>query len=264
MSDATTTSQWQWQEWEGKPYLTCDLLTQWQHGFFTSHFFPHMPEEFVSVFDANVQAYRLKQVHGNFVLPASTIQWDEQAEHFSKADGIISDCSNQAVFVASADCTPALIGDRHTGQVAAVHAGWRGTGKRILPAAIQKFIEAGSDVKNLVVALGPAISGEVYQVSTEVALAMGLSIGFDDLKDEPDGMILALENIENSPLSFDPEPDKTRLDVRRINQIQLEQLELEPAQVAIAPYCTYTDTENFFSYRRSNAKKIQWSGIVSP
>lgn len=263
MSDTTVNSQWQWQEWEGKAYLTCNLLDQWQHGFFTSHFAPQMPEDFVSVFDPNFKSYRLKQVHGNLVLPASQIQWDEAEQRFSQADGIISDGNNQAVFVASADCTPALIGDRQTGQVAAVHAGWRGTGKRILPEAIEKFKEAGSDVKNLVVALGPAISGEVYQVSTDVALAMGKSIGFDDLADEPDAMILALENIEESPLSFDPEPDKTRLDVRRINQIQLEQLELTREQVAIAPYCTFTDTENFFSYRRSNAKKVQWSGITS-
>lgn len=263
MSDTTATSPWQWQDWEGKPYLTCDLLDQWHHGFFTSQFSPQMPEDFVSVFDPNVQSYRLKQVHGNLVLPASQIQWDDTEQRFSQADGIISDSKNQAVFVASADCTPALIGDRQTGQVAAVHAGWRGTGKRILPEAINKFKEAGSDIKNLVVALGPAITGKVYQVSTDVAFEMGLSLGFDDLKNEPDAMILALENIEASPLSFDPEPNKTRLDVRRINQIQLEQLELEPTQVAIAPYCTYTDTENFFSYRRSNAKKVQWSGIVS-
>ncbi|MGB2924169.1 MAG: laccase domain-containing protein [Limnothrix sp.] len=31
----------------------------------------------------------------------------------------------------------------------------------------------------------------------------------------------------------------------------------------MAPHCTYQDTENFFSYRRSNQKKVQWSGIVS-
>ena len=263
MSDTTTSSQWQWQEWEGKPFLTCDLLEQWQHGFFTSHFSPQMPEDFVSVFDPTFKSYRLKQVHGNLVLPASSIQWKEENSHFSQADGIISDENNQAVFVASADCTPALIGDRQTGQVAAVHAGWRGTGKRILPEAVQKFLDAGSEVKNLVVALGPAISGEVYQVSTDVALEMGRSIGFHDLADEPDAMILALENIEKSPLSFDSEPDKTRLDVRRINQIQLEQLGVEPEQVAIAPNCTYQEPDNFFSYRRSNAKKVQWSGIVS-
>ncbi len=261
MGEATSLGQWQWQEWQGKLYLICQLLESWQHGFFTTHFAPQMPEDLVTVFDPKPTAYRVKQVHGNQVLSPPQIQWE--GEHFSKADGIISDSIDQALFVASADCTPALVGDRLTGQVSAIHAGWRGTAKRILPVAIQKFLDAGSELENLRVALGPAISGEVYQVSTDVALEMGLSLGFEDLKDELDGMILALENIENSPLSFDPEPDKVRLDVRRVNQLQLEQMGLDAEQVAIAPNCTYQEPDNFFSYRRTNAKKVQWSGIVS-
>ncbi|AFY36764.1 Multi-copper polyphenol oxidoreductase, laccase [[Leptolyngbya] sp. PCC 7376] len=261
MIDVTSSEQWQWQEWQGKPYLTCELLRPWQHGFFTTHFAPQMPEEFAAVFDIKPNAYRVKQVHGNVVLSPTEISWE--GEHFSQADGIITDGNEQAVFVASADCTPALIGDRLTGQVSAVHAGWRGTAKRILPTAIQKFLDAGSELNNLCVALGPAISGEVYQVSTDVALAMGTSLGFKDLEHDPEAMILALENIEQSPLLFDPEPDKLRLDVRRVNQIQLEQLGLAPTQVAIAPHCTFQEPDNFFSYRRSNEKKVQWSGITS-
>ncbi|OKH10861.1 peptidoglycan editing factor PgeF [[Limnothrix rosea] IAM M-220] len=261
MGDATSLEQWQWQEWQGKSYLTCQLLDQWQHGFFTQSFAPQMPEKLALVFDPQASAHRVKQVHGNTVLSPANIQWEGQ--HFSQADGLISDNTKQALFVASADCTPALIGDIKTGQVAAVHSGWRGTAKRILPVAVKKFLDAGSELENLRVALGPAISGEVYQVSIDVALEMGLSLGFDDLKDEPEAMILALENIENSPLLFDAEPDKVRLDVRRVNQLQLEQLRLAPEQLAIAPHCTYKESKNFFSYRRSGEKKVQWSGIIS-
>ena len=34
---------WQWQTWSGLPYLTCDLLADWQHGFFTRQFAPREP-----------------------------------------------------------------------------------------------------------------------------------------------------------------------------------------------------------------------------
>ena len=34
-------------------------------------------------------------------------------------------------------------------------------------------------------------------------------------------------------------------------------------QIAIAPYCTFQTPEHFFSYRREQQKKVQWSGIVS-
>jgi copper oxidase (laccase) domain-containing protein len=67
----------------------------------------------------------------------------------------------------------------------------------------------------------------------------------------------------DSPLLEDSEPGKVRLDVRRVNALQLEQVGLSADQVAIAPYCTYQEADYFFSYRRSQEKKAQWSGIVS-
>jgi YfiH family protein len=261
MGEVMSTDQWQWRAWEGRPYLTCELLTGWQHGFFTQCFAPQMPETLVKVFNSELPAYRVKQVHGNIVLASTDIQWE--GEHFSPADGIISTAQQQAVFVATADCTPALIGDRQTGQVAAVHAGWRGTAQRIIPEAIQKFLDAGSELKNLRVALGPAISGEVYQVSTDVAVEMGISLGLQDLAKDVDAMLLALENLIESPILPDPDDGKVRLDVRRVNQLQLEQLGFDLEQMAIAPHCTYQQPEDFFSYRRSNEKKVQWSGVVS-
>ncbi|QCS49680.1 peptidoglycan editing factor PgeF [Picosynechococcus sp. PCC 11901] len=261
MGTVTAADQWHWQEWEGRPYLTCELLEPWHHGFFTQAFAPELPENLVKIFHPELSAYRVKQVHGNTVLTPHEINWE--GEHFSPADGIVSTASQQAVFVATADCTPALIGDRRTGQVAAIHAGWRGTAKRIIPEAIQKFLDAGSEIKDLLVALGPAISGEVYQVSTDVAVEMGVSLGLQDLADDLDGMLLALENLLDSPILPDDEHEKVRLDVRRVNQLQLEQLGLDLGQMAIAPHCTYQQPEHFFSYRRSNQKNVQWSGIVS-
>jgi copper oxidase (laccase) domain-containing protein len=58
-------------------------------------------------------------------------------------------------------------------------------------------------------------------------------------------------------------PGKVRLDVPRVNQLQLEQLGINPEHIAIAPYCTYQQSDLFFSYRRTGEKKVQWSGIVS-
>jgi len=31
------------QEWQGLPYLTCNLLEDWSHGFFTRHYYPQTP-----------------------------------------------------------------------------------------------------------------------------------------------------------------------------------------------------------------------------
>ncbi|MEM9136517.1 MAG: laccase domain-containing protein, partial [Cyanobacteria bacterium P01_F01_bin.42] len=68
---------------------------------------------------------------------------------------------------------------------------------------------------------------------------------------------------EQPPFLADAEPDRIRLDVRRVNAMQLEALGIASEQMAIAPHCTFQDPKRFFSYRRDGEKKVQWSGIVS-
>jgi polyphenol oxidase len=165
--------------------------------------------------------------------------------------------------VASADCNPVLIADRHSGQVAAVHAGWRGTAQKIVPVAVQRFIETGSSINDLVVAIGPAIEGKVYQVTNQTAAEVCLSILPELAGIEPDLIVDKALSLVNSPLLPDEQPGRVRLDVRQVNVLQLEQLGLKVEQVSIAPYCTFQEPDNFFSYRREKLKKVQWSGIIS-
>jgi hypothetical protein len=262
---------WHWQTWEELPYLTCSLLQSWEHGFFTSAFSPRSPAELVGALQPEAQVYRVRQVHGNTVLTPSEIEGatealkNEGGEEPEKppADGILTEQPQQAVWVCSADCTPVLIADEKTGQVAAIHAGWRGTASRIVPNAIARLIDSGSCLENLRIAMGPAIAGEVYQVSETVAAEVGASIVSSNTAATPESIVEVLQQLPNSPILDDPKPGRLRLDVRRVNAIQLEQLGVQPEQLAIAPHCTYQEPELFFSYRRNKLKKVQWSGIVS-
>ncbi len=246
---------WQWQFWQGLPYVTCTLLENWRHGFFTQQFYPRSPEELVQVLQPEAEVYRLKQVHGNRVLqPGEIAQLLAQNpdQNLPEGDGVLTSNSNQSVWVASADCTPVLIADSLTGKVAAIHAGWRGTAKKIVPEAIARFLAQGSERENLLVAMGPAITGEVYQVSEQVAAEVVASV-----------VDFADKQLPNSPILEDSEPGKVRLDVRRVNELQIQQLGIKSEQISIAPLCTYQQPEYLFSYRRSQEKKVQWSGIVS-
>lgn len=251
---------WTWQTWNDLPYLTCSLLAAWPHGFFTQQFAPRSPFELTPILAPNARTYRGHQVHGNVVFAPSEVP-DFSPDHLPRADGVISEQAQQALWVCSADCTPALIGDVKTGQVAAVHAGWRGTAQKIVPQAIARLQAQGSRLADLRLAMGPAIAGEVYQVSTHVAAEVAATV----LVINPDIDFAAQPELQlpHSPILPDAEPGRARLDVRRVNALQLEQLGLSAEQVAIAPHCTYQDAENFFSYRRERLKKVQWSGIVS-
>jgi YfiH family protein len=261
----TLTASWEWQNWHGLPYLTCSLLKDWQHGFFTQQFFPQPPEELVQVWQSKAPVYRVRQIHGNRVLTPSEIQGEmeqkKEENSLPPADGIISEETGESVWVASADCTPVLVGDIQTGRVAAIHAGWRGTAQSIVPEAIARFLQFGSSLENLRIALGPAIAGAVYQVTEEVAAQVGASCFQKEVLDTSEAILAALEKISDSPLLPDTQPGRVRLDVRRVNFLQLIQLGIKPEQIAIAPHCTYQQPEYFFSYRRSQQKKVQWSGI---
>lgn len=259
---------WEWQQVEENAYLTCKLLSNWHHGFFTKNFYPQTPEDLTSILQPATTAYRVKQVHGNVILAANeinqAIKEQKLANPFPDADGVISDCPDQSVWVASADCTPILIGDLLSGRVCAIHAGWRGTSLKIVVKAIARFLESGSNKENLRIAIGPAIAGKVYQVDDYVAVKVGKTI-ISDPDDKTDREILEeLKSLPNSPVTDDKLAGKSRLNVSRVNQIQLEQLKINPEHIAIAKeFCTYQQEDLLFSYRRTGEKKVQWSGIVS-
>jgi len=257
------TTSWHWHTDTEHPYLTTTLLKQWPHGFFTRTSWPHAPDVLSAQLDAAATVYRAKQVHGNTVLTPGDFAIAPAASDTTlpEADAVVTLAPQQAAWVCTADCTPVLIADETTGQVAAVHAGWRGTALRVVPEAVQQMQAQGSQMGDLRIAMGPAIAGEVYQVTTHVAAEVGrsLGVGIDDDED----LIAHLQAMETPPVLPDPQPGKTRLDVRRVNALQLLQIGIEAAQIAIAPHCTYQEPDQFFSYRRTREKKVQWSGIVS-
>ena len=278
-------SVWTWQTWQNKPFLTCGLLPH-PHGFFTRHFYPLAPEDLVQALlperdsAQKPKVYRIKQVHSGDVLTPIEVEKmasaglpplaDGTPASFPLADGMVSQHAQQSVWACSADCTPALVSDVVTGQVAAVHAGWRGTAQKILPAAVARLLAQGSQLSDIRVALGPAIDGSVYQVKLDVAAKVGASVasaaGFPAASEgnlSEVEVITQLTAMKNPPIRSDSKPGRVRLDVRRINQIQLEQMGMAVEWIAIAPHCTYQEPDNFFSYRRTAEKRVQWAGIVS-
>ena len=267
---------WRWQTWNDLPYLTCSLLESFSHGFFTRTFCPQKPEDLVKILQPNATVHRVKQVHGNTILtpseirhanlavvPAGSASPSEADFELPEADGLLTEAPGQSIWVCSADCNPILIADLVTGQAAAVHAGWRGTAMKILLAVIARLQAQGSQLQHLRIAMGPAIAGEVYQVSEQVAAEVAATVVFAGQFATPDALLDHLQQIDQPPLLPDPQPGRLRLDVRRINALQLEQMGVTPEQIAIAPHCTYQDPHHFFSYRRTHEKKVQWSGIIS-
>jgi hypothetical protein len=143
--------------------------------------------------------------------------------------------------------------------VAACHAGWRGVAGRILPRAIALLEQAGSRRAQLLVALGPAISAEAYQVEREVSLAVALALRGTKMEEHG-----ALEELRAcGALQADPDPGRDRLDIRAASLQQLQHEGIPMERIAVCPLCTASNPVLFHSWRRDRVKAVQWSGIVA-
>jgi YfiH family protein len=258
---------WTWVGSYGGYYLQSDLLAEFEHGFFTRQWQGRGPQHLAGTVSAGISVHRLTQVHGAEVLPAS----DCFAEPWPEADGLRSDAGGQSLWVCGADCTPVLLADRRSGRVAACHGGWRGVAGRILPKAIAQLEAAGCRREDLVVALGPAISGERYQVQRNVTdqVALGLvnrqavDPGASRELESSELMKLRQELIQCGALLEDDKPGHDRLDLRAASRRQLELCGLSERQISTCQLCTASEELLFHSWRRDQVRAVQWSGIVS-
>lgn len=84
-----------------------------------------------------------------------------------KADAMATTQTGLALAVASADCAPVLFADAAAAVVGAAHAGWRGAVSGVLEATVTAMIELGAEPTRIVAAIGPTISGAVYEVGPD-------------------------------------------------------------------------------------------------
>ena len=252
-----TLEGWTWIGCYGGYYLQADSLgaAGFEHGFFTRLWHGRDPEELTGYISVGTSVHRSQQVHSGRVLEASQAcgaPWPE-------ADGLVSDRGGQSLWVCGADCTPVLIADPATGHTAACHAGWRGVAAGILVSALDRLVERGASKEDLVIALGPAVSGPCYQVGDDVVEAVANAIPHPCSDTAATLSFLR----EAGTVLPDAEPGRHRLDIRAAARMQLQAAGISCEQISHCPLCTVSEPELFHSWRRDQVKAVQWSGIVA-
>ena len=111
----------------------------------------------------NKKIYLPKQVHSNkfYFLKNKSLKIR------TKCDAIITKQRNIAIGVLTADCAPLILYDPKKEMISVIHAGWKGAIKGIVKKVIKFFIKNGSKPKNLIVAIGPCISQNSYEVKED-------------------------------------------------------------------------------------------------
>ncbi len=93
------------------------------------------------------------------------------------SDAVVTRSTRVVLAVLVADCVPIVLHDPVTQTLALVHAGWRGTVRGVTPAAVQEMSRLGCDPATIIALIGPAISGNVYQVGDDVIDAARSAFG---------------------------------------------------------------------------------------
>ena len=187
--------------------------------------------------------YYLSQVHGRQTRVADG---KEPAESFLRHEGdaVIARGGELACGVRSADCVPILMGDRETGAVAAIHAGWRGVARGVVGAAVEALRELTGRGGDLLAAIGPHISLRAFEVGEDVAAELEAA---SDARD-------VVERTAARP----------HVDLRRIVRAQLVGAGLSPSAVDDVFGCTVTEPERFFSFRRDGAQSGRHLAAIVP
>ncbi len=92
----------------------------------------------------------------------------QNGERPKRGDGIILLERRVAGIIKTADCLPLIVAEPDIPIAAIVHAGWRGTAKRITQKAVKKMMSLGARKEKIVVLLGPSIRACCYEVGGDV------------------------------------------------------------------------------------------------
>ena len=172
----------------------------------------------------------LDQVHSNKVHKILEIPKKKL-----EGDSLITNKSGITLGILTADCAPVLIYDPINNLIGAMHAGWKGSYKKIISNTLRKFKSSGSNFKDLIVVIGPSIGKENYEVR-------------NDFLDK-------FINQKRSNKKFF-KVKRNKIYFSLIDYIKEQLVKFGVKNIEIIKKDTYLSSNNFFSARRSIKKKL--------
>ncbi len=163
----------------------------------------------------------LEQIHGH-----TAVSLDQQSAHL-QADASYTGSTNKICSILTADCLSILICNQLGTEVAAIHAGWRGLLSGVIENTINKL---SSNPATLLAWLGPAIGPNHFEVNEAIRA----------------------DFLQKNSL-FEPGFHLRQQEHWFADIFQLARITLNHSGVTAVyggNHCTYSDSENFYSYRR--------------
>lgn len=188
----------------------------------------------------------LTQVHGTEVADAATVA-PTASGLAPEADASIARLPGIVCAIMTADCLPVLFCDTAGAVVGAAHAGWRGLAGGVLARTVASMRAAGAG--EILAWLGPAIGPGQFEVGEEVLQAF--------VAGAPDPA--AAGAARNAFHARPGLPGKYLADIYALARLMLAREGV--LRVAGGEYCTVSQPDRFYSYRRDGVTGRQASLI---
>ena len=163
----------------------------------------------------------LDQVHGTGV-----VRLAEGGETPLRADACITSEPGVVCAIMTADCLPVLFCSQDGAEVAAAHAGWRGLCAGVLENTLAQFRSPPDQIHAW---LGPAIGPDAFEVGAEVRDAF--------LAQDP-----------HAGEAFHPSGDRFYANIWLLARRRLQAAGVR--SISADSRCTFTQRDDFFSFRR--------------
>lgn len=182
------------------------------------------------------------QDHNTYVRPVTKNEcgigiWREK--DMMSVDALITNEPNVTLVTHYADCTPLFFVDTVGKAIGLAHAGWRGTVGRIGEEVLRKMTALyGTNPKDVVVAIGPAISQCCYEVDKDCAE------NFYNLKD-----------LDNSKFIFPKNDGKYMIDLLETNRQIVMKAGVKEENIVLSDLCTKCNSDLLWSHRATNGHR---------
>jgi polyphenol oxidase len=217
--------------------------------------------------DPNTPVITIRQIHSSVLVFSGADDATRQSPR--KGDGLMTNEPGLLLGVQTADCIPVLVADRRQRAVAAFHAGWRGTVKRIVESGIGRMrLEFGSRPEDLVAAIGPGIGACCYAVGEEVLSSFESQFSYgrelfcdvdssDVVRTKYPMLFLTQRAPGHSPIG-----PSLHLNLVEANRRQLLAAGLKPKAISLVGGCTNCRADLFFSHRASQGHAGRMLSVI--
>lgn len=186
--------------------------------------------------------------HQTHTTNVAVVREENRGTRFMETDGMVTNVPGICLVTFYADCVPLYFVDPVKKAIGMSHSGWRGTVGKIGKVTIEKMTEVyGSNPEDLVVAIGPSICQDCYEVSEDVIEQFKANFA--------EGIWPELFYQKNN--------GKYQLNLWKANEHVFLEAGVKKENIAVTNVCTHCNPDILFSHRTTGNMRGNLSAFLA-